>query len=393
MRKVLFPIIVTAIVLLSCKHENSNTSGGVSGGMTGGISGTVAVEYSVLTLAPRSVVVHEDFPATIEGKQIIEVRPMISGYIREICVNEGDRVRKGQLLFKISNPQYEQAVITEQASINSAQAEVNSAIIEVEKVRPLVEKDIVSIYRLESAEMTLKTKEALLEQAKASLANAESNLGYTIIKSPDNGLIGTIPYKVGALVSSASSEALTRLSDISEVFAYFSWNEKQLLDFLAGTAGNTVEEKVKSFPPATLILANGTEYSEKGKIEMASGFISTETGAATFKAIFPNHEGLIRSGSSAVIRIPEEHDSVLVIPQSATYELQNKRFVYVVSSENKVDAVNFSSIPTDDGKYFIVTEGLKTGDRIVTEGIASLKEGSPVIPKDTSAVIFYGNLY
>lgn len=392
MRKVLFPIIITAIVLFSCGHEKGNAPGGMPGGMPGGITGTMAREYSVLTLVPRSVAVHKDFPATIEGKQIIEVRPMISGYIREICVNEGDQVRKGQLLFKISNPQYEQAVITAQASINSAQAEVNSAIIEVEKVRPLVEKDIVSSYRLESAQMTLKTKEALLEQAKSSLANAESNLAYTVLKSPDNGIIGTIPYKVGALVSSASSEALTRLSNISEVFAYFSWNEKQLLDFLAGTAGNTVEEKIKSFPPATLILANGAEYSERGKIEMASGFISTETGAATFKAIFPNHAGLIRSGSSAIIRIPEDHYSVLVIPQSATYELQNKRFVYVVNLENKVNAVNFSSIPTDDGKFFIVIEGLKTGDRIVTEGIASLKEGSPVIPKDTSAVSFYGNL-
>ncbi len=389
MRKALFPIILTALLLLSCKHEKGNAPGGMPGDMPG----VMAREYSVLALAPRSVVVYKDFPATIEGQQIIEVRPMISGYIREICVNEGDQVRKGQLLFKISNPQYEQAVVTAQASINSAQAEVNSATIEVKKVKPLVEKDIVSSYRLESAEMTLRTKEAMLEQAKASLANAETNLAYTIIKSPDGGIIGTIPYKVGALVSSASSEALTRLSDITNVFAYFSWNEKQLLDFLEETAGNTVEEKVKGFPPATLILANGTEYAEKGKIEMASGFISTETGAATFKAIFPNHAGLIRSGSSAIIRIPENHDSVLVVPQSATYELQNKRFIYVVNSENRANAVNFSSFPTDDGKFFIVTEGLKTGDRIVTEGVATLKEGSLIIPRDTSAVSFYGHLF
>ncbi len=385
MRKVLFPIILTAFLLLSCKHEKGNAPGGNPG--------TMAREYSVLTLSPRSVIVHKDFPATIEGQQIIEIRPMISGYIKEICVNEGAKVRKGQLLFKISNPQYEQAMVTARAGINSAQAEVNSATIELEKLKPLVEKDIVSSYRLQSAEMTLKTKEAMLEQAKASLANAESNLAYTIIKSPDNGIIGTIPYKVGALVSSASSEALTRLSDISEVFAYFSWNEKQLLDFLAGTAGNTIEEKVMSFPPATLILANGAVYPEKGKIDMASGFISTETGSATFKAVFPNYSGLIRSGSSAIIRIPEKHDSVLVVPQSATYELQNKNFIYVVNPENKVNAVNFSSIPTDDGKFFIVSEGLKAGYRIIAEGIASLKEGYPVIPKDTSAGSFYGNIF
>lgn len=186
------------------------------------------------------------------------------------------------------------------------------------------------------------------------------------------------------------SEALTTLSDISYVHAYFSWNEKQLLDFLSESPGVTIEEKIKNMPPATLILANSSEYPEKGRIQMASGLISTETGSATFKAVFPNKNGLIRSGSSANVRVPESKDSALIVPQSATYELQDKRFIYTVGSENKVSAVSFNSIPSDDGQYFIVTEGLKPGDRVVVEGINSLRNGVEITPRDTNIVRLTG---
>ena len=301
---------------------------------------------------------------------------------QDIFVNEGDHVKKGQLLFKIKNPMYEQQVITARASINRAEADVNTADMEIEKIRPLVDKQIVSDYRLKSAELNLESKKAALEQAKAELANAEANLAYTSIRSPMDGIIGTFPYKQGALVSSNSQQALTTLSNIDTVFAYFSWNEKQLLDFLSGSPGESLDEKIKNIPQATLILANSTEYPEKGRITMASGMISTQTGSATFKAIFPNREGLIRSGSSATIRIPEVKHSVLVIPQSATYELQNKYFAYKVDSANKVAAVAFDPVPSDDGQSFLVKKGLKPGDRIVVEGINSLKNGVKIIPKE-----------
>lgn len=374
-------ICLSMVIFMSCSQGKQNKQGPAA-----------AKDYSVLTLNPKSVSIHNNFPATIEGQQVIEIRPMISGYIREIKVGEGDHVNKGQVLFIINNPQYEQAVLTAKAQINSSEADVNSARMEIEKVKPLVEKQIVSEYRLKSAELTLQAKEAALAQAHASLANAEANLGYTIIKSPQDGIIGTIPYKAGALVSSNSTEALTTLSDITNVFAYFSWNEKQLLDFLSDSHGTTVEEKVKNMPEATLILANEKEYGSKGKIEMASGLISTETGTATFKAVFPNPNGLIRSGSSAKIQIPEIIDSVLIIPQSATYELQNKRFIYTVGPDNKVTATNFISIPSDDGKFFLVTEGLKAGDRVVIEGVASLRDGTVIVPKEADANNIYGNI-
>ncbi len=364
-------IFLTVFFITSCKHEKA-----------GGPTAEMPREYAVATVNPVTVTIHQDFPATIEGQQVIEIRPMISGYLQDIFVNEGDHVRKRQLLFKIKNPMYEQQVITARASISRAEADVHTSDMEIEKIRPLVDKQIVSDYRLKSAELNLESKKAALEQAKAELANAEANLAYTIIRSPMDGIIGTFPYKQGALVSSNSQQALTTLSNIDTVFAYFSWNEKQLLDFLSGSPGESLDEKIKNIPQATLILANATEYPEKGRITMASGMISTQTGSATFKAIFPNREGLIRSGSSATIRVPEVKHSVLVIPQSATYELQNKVFAYRVDSANKVTSVAFDPIPSDDGQSFLVSNGFKPGDKIVVEGINSLINGMTIIPNE-----------
>ena len=380
MRLIFSMFSLLALIVLSCSPGKKNTS-----------PRSQVREFRVLTLAPRTVTIHNSFPATIEGQQVIEIRPMISGYIEKILVREGDRVKNGQLLFIIRNPQYEQAVVTAKAGISSAVAEVNSAKMDVEKVKPLVDKGIVSDYRLKSAGLALEAKEAALDQAKAALANAEANLSYCYIRCPMDGMIGMIPYKIGALVSSNSAEALTRLSDISTIFAYLSWNEKQLLDFLSNSPGVNLEDKISNLPAATLILANSEEYPEKGRIEMASGLIATETGSATLKAIFPNRNGLIRSGSSAIVRIPEERDSILIVPQSATYELQNKRFIYTVGADNKVTAENFASVPSDDGKFFFVTDGLKAGDRVVVEGISSLKDGGLIVPKDTSAASMYPN--
>ena len=367
-------IFLTLLIITSCKSEKA-----------GNPQGEKPRDYEVITVNPETVMIHEDFPATIEGQQVIEIRPMISGYLEDIYVNEGDHVKKGQLLFRIKNPMYDQQVITAKASISRAIADVNTADMEIEKIRPLVDKQIVSDYRLRSAELNLESKKAMLEQARAELANAEVNLAYTSIRSAMDGIIGTIPYKQGALVSSNNTQPLTTLSNIDAVLAYFSWNEKQLLAFLSGSPGKSLDEKIKNIPPATLILANSIEYSEKGRVEMASGLISTETGSATFKATFPNKEGLIRSGSSATIRIPEVKDSVYLIPQSATFELQNKYFAYKVDSSNMVAAVSINPVPGDDGKSFLITNGLKPGDIIVVEGINTLKTGVKINPRKITA--------
>jgi membrane fusion protein (multidrug efflux system) len=378
-----YPILVfVATVLFSC-------SGGSDQNPPMGFGPGAPKDYAVVKLSPRKAKVNLDYPATIQGQQVIEIRPKVDGYIDSIYVNEGATVKKGQLLFRIKNPQYEQDVITATAAIKSALASVEASKMEVEKVRPLVEKEIVSKFELESAQYTLDAKEASLAQARAALANANTNLSYTILRSPQDGVIGTIPYKVGALVNSTNTTPLTTLSNIGNIYAYYSMNEKQLLQIFKVTSGSSMHQRVENLPPATLILADGTQYSEKGKIELASGLINTETGSASFKAIFPNPLGIIRSGASATVRIPTTVDSSLVIPQSATYELQDKRLVYVLAKDNKVETVAITTLATDDGKFFIVTSGLQTGDEVVIEGLISLKQDMVIIPRFVNADSVY----
>jgi len=348
-------------------------------------------DYSVLRLQSRPATTYSDFPATLQGENIVEIRPMVDGYLESIYVQEGATVRKGQLLFSIKNPLYDQAVITANAAIKIAIADVNTARMNVEKVRPLVEKDIVSRYELESANFSLQSKEAALAQAKATLANANTNLGYTTLRSPQNGIIGSIPYKIGALVSSTSASALTTLANTGNVFAYFSWNEKQLLSFMSSIPGSTIQEKLNHMPPVTLLLADGTEYPEKGKLETASGLISTQTGTASFKAIFPNPKGIIHSGASGVVRLNQTLDTALLVPQSASYEMQDKRFVYTLTADNRVMSRSIISKPTNDGQFLIVTSGLKNGDKIVLNG-TNLKDSTFIIPKFVKTDSIYSQL-
>ncbi len=384
---IFFPLtVILSLSLFSCNDSDASK---------GGPPGTMAAQvkdYKVMALQPRQAKVNLDFPATVQGQQIIEIRPKIDGYIDAIYVQEGATVKKGQLLFRISNPQYEQMVITAAASIKSAEADVDAAKMQVAKVKPLVEKEIISKYELESNEYALKVKEASLAQAKAALANAKTNAGYTILRSPANGVIGLIPFKIGALISSTTTEPLTTLSNIDNVYAYYSLNEKQLLQYFAVTSGSSIQEKINNMLPATLLLADKTEYPEKGKVELASGLISTETGTATFKAIFKNPLGIIRSGASATVRLPTTVDTALIIPQSASYELQDKRFVYVVGKDNQLTGVSITVTPADNGKYFIVNSGLHAGDEVVLEGLIGLKDGDKIIPTKANADSVYTKL-
>lgn len=325
--------------------------------------------YEVLTLVPQKVTFYWTHPATIQGQNIVEIRPMVSGYLEQIYVNEGAVVRKGQLLFRIKNPQYEQDILTAKAAIKIAEANVNTARMNVEKVKPLVENEIVSKYQLEAAQYTLESEDAALAQARATLANAQTNQGYTYIKSPQDGTIGLIPYKVGALISTANTDPLTTLSNAGNVYAYFSLNEKQLLGLMQRVEGNTMAEKLSHIPPVTLVLANGNVYPIKGKMETAGGAIESTTGTATFKATFTNPAGIIQSGASANVRIPRVDDSALLVPQTAIYQLQDKSFVYRLINGDKVLSVLVTTSPTDDGNYTVITNGVSAGDKILLNGL------------------------
>lgn len=372
-------LLLAFCIVISCKDKQKDT----------GKTAEQVKDYPVLTLTPRSITLNSEYPATIEGQQDIEIRPKIDGFIEKIYVDEGSTVKSGQAIFKINAPQYEQEVRTAQANIKIAEADVNSAQMGVNKVQPLVEKNIISKYELESAQFNLQAKQAALAQAHATLANARTNLSYTIIASPADGIIGLIPYKIGSLVNSNTPEPLTTVSNIGNIYAYFSINEKQVLAFSKNTKGNTTKARLATMPPVSLKLANGIEFSEKGRITTTSGSINTETGSIRVRATFPNPGSIIRSGSSALIRIPSRLDSAIVIPQKATYEIQGKKFVYRVAADGTVKSAEVGVADNNDGLYFIAQTGLAAGDKIVLEGVASLREGAKIIPKSVKADSVY----
>jgi membrane fusion protein, multidrug efflux system len=379
-----FVVVAACISLASCKSKQGE--GNVSA------APLPPPTYPVFKVISQNATIRTQYPATLQGQQNIEIRPKIDGYIDEIHVDEGSVVKKGQLLFVIRAPQYQQDVNNANAAISSASADVSAAELQVKKTKPLVEKDIISKYELESAEYTLEARKAALAQAKANLANAKTNLSYTRVTSPVDGVVGSIPYRLGSLVNSNTTMPLTTVSNISKVYAYFSLNEKQLLNFSREYAGNTLEAKLKQLPPVSLLLADGTEYSEKGHVETIGGLINTETGSASFRATFPNPVGILRSGGSAIVEIPVTVKDAIVIPQRSTHELQGKRFVYLVNDANKVISTEIEVMTTPVGQYFVVTKGLKPGD-IVTYESTSVLQDSTIIKTDLQPESkVYGNL-
>jgi membrane fusion protein (multidrug efflux system) len=311
-------------------------------------------------------------PATIRGREDIEIRPRIDGFIENIYIDEGSVVKQGQVLFKINSPQAEQAVTTARAAVTSAEAQMATAELNVSRMTPLAEKGIISAVQLEAYRHAYNAASAVCEQAKAQLANAEATLSWTSVTSPVNGHVGAVPYRKGSLVN--SQHVLTTVANTTTVFAYFSLNEKELAGFLSGLEGSTQAEKLKHAPEVALTLADGTVYPYKGRIETIAGVVNISTGSAGFRAGFPNEEGLLRSGTSGTVSIPAAYSDVILIPQRATFAQQNKVLVYVV--EDGVTAQRILSVtPTPDGKTYIVHSGLSVGERIVTDGVATLTNG------------------
>ncbi len=348
--------------------------------------------YKVMTVQLHNATLNTDYPASIQGLQNIEIRPKIDGFVEKIFVDEGSIVKKGQLLFKVNAPQYEQALRTAEAGIKTAEADVSTAKMQVEKVKPLVEKDIISHFELESAQNTLQSKVAMLAQAKASYENAKINLNYTTIVSPVDGVIGSLPYKLGSLVSSNTAEPLTTVYNTGSVYAYFSLNEKQLLDFTRDSSSTSLASKIKNMPPVTLILSDGSTYENKGKVETINGLINTSTGSANFRAVFNNPKGLLRTGGSATVRINKIIKDGVIVPQNLTYQLQDKRFIFLVDDKNKVKNTAITVMENTPGQYYIVTSGLKAGDKIIAEPVNTIREGTEIKPQETNGEVLYKDL-
>ena len=335
-------------------------------------------EYAVRTIGAQSAELQTTYPATIRGMQDVEIRPKVSGFITKLCVKEGQAVKAGQLLFVIDNVTYAAAVRQAKAAVNSAKAQLNTARLTYNNNEKLFKNNVIGSYELQSAKNNMQAAAAALAQAEASYVSAKENLSYCYVTSPASGVIGDLPYRVGALVSASSQQPLTTVSNISTMQVYFSMTEKELLD-MTKTAGG-LHTAIKDYPAVKLQLADGTIYDHPGRVATVSGVIDATTGSVSMRADFPNPQHLLKSGGSGSIVVPHVSSSAIVIPQYAVAQVQDKHFVYIVGKDNKVKYTAVTVDPQDDGKNFIITSGLKVGDRIVVNGISSLTDGAEIKP-------------
>jgi len=339
-------------------------------------------EYAVMTIATTDREIPINYSATIRGRQDIAIYPQVSGTIFELCVNEGQTVSKGQPLFIIDQVPYKAALQTAEANVAAAKAGVATAQLTYDSKKELYAKNVVSQYDLLTAENTLLTAKAQLAQAEAQRVNAANNLSYTVVKAPANGVVGTLPYRVGALVSASISKPLTTVSDNSDVYVYFSMTENQLLNLPRqyGSIANTL----KNMPDVRLVLNDGSVYDRTGRIESISGVIDTSTGSVQLRAVFPNADGLLHSGGAGSVIVPNIHKDCVVVPQVATFELQNKVYVYKVE-DGKATSSMIDVEKINNGREYIVKSGLTPGDVIVAEGVGLLREGTPIVVKGQGA--------
>jgi len=368
-------MLASAILLPSCSNGNQQQQ-------------APAPEIATITLSPQGADLQTTFPATIKGKTDIDIRPQVTGFITKVHVDEGQRVRKGQVLFTLDQVQFNAAVDQARAAVNSAQTAVNTQQLTVDNKKTLLDKNIISQYEYQMALNSLDQAKAQLANAKAALVTAQKNLAYTVVTSPSDGVVGTIPNREGSLASPSSAQPLTTVSENSQVYAYFSLTEKDLLS-LVGEGDRTIEAAIKAMPEVKLRLNDGTIYPLTGKVATVSGVIDNNTGSSSVRALFSNPNGVLRSGGTGQVIMPNVKENVIMIPQKATFELQDRRFVYLVNDSNKVVSTPVIIDPLDDGKSFVVTSGLKPGDRIAIEGVGTtLKDGmviNPVAPKGEAA--------
>ena len=350
-----------------------------------------APAFATMTLTPSNTSLESTYPALIKGKTDIAIRPQVTGFITKVWVDEGQQVRKGQTLFTLDQVQFQAAVDQAQASLNAAQTAVQTAQLTADTKKQLLDKNIISTYEWQMADNQLQTAKAQLAQANAALVNARKNLAYTTITAPSDGVVGTIPAREGSLASPSSAQPLTTVSDNSQVYAYFSLTEKDLLE-LSDNGKRSLKAAIDSMPAVKLRLADGVLYPYEGKVATVSGVIDNTTGAASVRALFNNPNGLLRSGSTGNIVMPVEEENVLVIPQKATFELQDRKFVYVVNDSNVVKATPITISPVNDGQNYVVLSGLKPGERIAVEGVGvvnqtgvSLSDGLTITPVDAAA--------
>ena len=354
---VIISMILITLTVASCSDAKQSSSQGQNQIPT----------FEVATLSQKTIIGNKTYPTNIEGIVNSDVRAKVTGYIQKVLVDEGQHVKKGQPLFKL-----ETQSLTQDAE--AAKAAINVAQVEVDKLVPLVEKGIVSNVQLE-------TQKAKLLQAKSNYNSIIANIDYATVKSQIDGFVGAIPYREGSLVSPNNDTPLTTVSDITKVFAYFSMNEKEYLDFLQSTEGKTLQDKLNNFPKVSLILANGAVYPEQGKIETSTGQINRKTGTVSIRAVFNNPNQLLTNGNSGKIRIPTTYENAMVVPQEATYEQQGQVMVFKLGEDNTISTSTIKIKASVDNLY-VVESGISLGDKIVASGVGKLKSDMTITPQE-----------
>lgn len=336
--------------------------------------------FPTITIRVDSAIVNTDFPAEVEARNVVEVCSRAMGYLSSILVSEGNLVKKGQTIVKINDADYVQKVNAASAAVKSAAANVNNARLEVEKITPLVEKNIVSPFQLETAKSNLMAAEANLAQANSQLSDARINLSYTTITSPVTGVIGKMDIRPGSLIQPGT--LISTVSAEGDVFAYFAFDEKKLLSMLGESEGSNIYEKVKELPAVEFILADGSIYPELGQVEVASGIINKNTGSIQLKGVFKNPTTTMRSGSTGKVRIPVKYKNVFIVPQKATYELQDRKMVYVYNPADSTVKSKAITVIANTNTDFVVSSGVNSGDVIVYEGISRVRDGMQIAPEN-----------
>ena len=359
-------ILLLAAALVSC-------GGGKSGKPDFGDD-----EYAVRTISGQNAELQTTYPAIIKGVQDVEIRPKVSGFITKLCVQEGQNVKKGQLLFVIDNVTYEAAVRQAKAAVNSAKAQLNTTKLTYTNSEKLFKNNVIGSYELQSAKNNLEAAYASVAQAGAAYISAKQNLDFCYVTSPADGVVGDLPYRVGALVSASSQQPLTTVSNIGTMQVYFSMTEKDLLEMTKSAGG--LHTAIKDYPAVKLQLADGSVYNHEGRVATVSGVVDATTGSVSMRADFPNPEHLLKSGASGSIVVPHVASSAIIIPQDAVSQVQDKYFVYVVGGDNKVKYTAVTVNSNNDGKNYIINSGLKAGDRIVVQGISALTDGQKITP-------------
>ena len=356
--RIIYTVIISALALAACQQKPQQKAAPV---------------YEKMTVGLSNVTLETDYAATMTGREIVEVRPQVSGLITRILIQEGDKVRRGQALFQIDPMPYQAAVEEAVANVEAAEAKLNTARLNAESRQSLYQEQVIGAYEKMTADNALSEAKAELAQASAKLKTARNSLGYTTVRSPLDGVAGMIPYHVGALVSSNISQPLVTVSDDEEMLVYFSLSERECTDMIQQYG--SIDAFLGQMPQVKLRLTNGTEYSETGRVDAVSGI--AEQGTVSLRARFPNPARLLRNGSSATIVLQTPRDSVIVIPQTATYELQNRVFAYRVV-DGKAQTAPLEVFRLNNGTEYVVESGLRPGDVIIARGAGLIREGQQV---------------